>query len=93
MYLPVSINVNSIKEASNLLFICEISCKKLLNILKCNVPIVFMIDFVKYFSESFSFLFIDFASVSYDVLDTLTEKERLAIIFHPFESGLGYLAA
>jgi len=75
MYLAVAINVYRIKEASDLLFICEISCEKLLNIFECYIPVVIMIDFVKYFSESFSLLLIYFASISNDILDALTEKQ------------------
>ncbi len=74
MYFTVTVNIYSVKKAPNLLFIRKIGCKEFLNIFIGDISIVLMINFEKYFPEAFSFLFVYFASISNNVLDTLSEK-------------------
>ena len=74
MYLSVSIYVYRIKEVFDLLLVVEIRCEILLDVFASDIPVILFVYLKEDFSEYLSFLFVDLATVGYNVLDTLTEK-------------------
>lgn len=92
MYLSISIYVNRIKEVLDLLLVVEVCSEIFLDVFNRHIPVILFVYLKEHFSEPLGFLFINLAPVGNNVLNTLTEKQRLAIILHSLESRIRHLA-
>ncbi len=73
MDFAISIYVDCIKKASDLLFVCKISSKKLFNVLVSHVSVVFMINFEENFAEPIRLGLVNLTAICNDVLNALSE--------------------
>ena len=92
MYLSVAIYVNRIKEVLDLLLVVEVGSEILLHVFNRHIAVILFVYLKEHFSEPLSFLFINLAPVGNNVLNTLTEKQGLAVILHSLESRIRHLA-
>ena len=85
MNLAVSININGVEEAPQLLLIIEVGEKELFDIFECDKAVVFFINLKEYLPEPLGLVLVDLAPVSDDVLHALPEEQTLAVGLHAVE--------
>lgn len=87
MDLSVTVNIHTIIEGFELFSIFEVASKEFKCMIESQISKLVFIDFVEDKSKSF-LVSIQIASICYDKLDTLSEKQRFAMGSKPLKSSL-----
>ena len=84
MDLAVAVEVHGVEELTEIFFVLEVGAKEFLGLSVSQIPVHVCVDLEKHLPELLH-VFVDVASVSHQVLDTLSEQVRFAVLVQALE--------